>query len=128
MKKRERKIALIVFLVISSLFLIPQIYATSITLTKAEYYPGETIQADIYGSFSGGLSTSKILLCRGNEVNPIAVSSDLRQMTDKYLFYAITSSSLLAGDYSIKIKSSTTPSCLSGIAFSKSLKIITPTD
>jgi len=128
MKKRERKILLIGLLVMFSLFLIPQICATDIQLSKAEYYPGETIQADIFGPFSGGIAANKVLLCRGNEVNPIAVSSDLVQLQDKYLFYAITSSSLSAGDYSLKIKSTTTSSCLSGIVFSKSLKIIPATD
>jgi hypothetical protein len=128
MKKRERKIELIIFLVISSLFLIPQIYALDIQLAKSQYYPGETIQADILGSFSGGLTKEKILLCRGDEVNPIAVSSNLAQMSDKFLFYALTSSSLTAGDYSLKIKSTITPTCLSDIIFSEPIKIISPTD
>jgi len=128
MKKRERKIEALILFTLLSIVLINLVSATDIQLAKAEYYPSETIQADITGFFSGGLTTGKILLCRGSEVNPIAISSDLIQLQDKFLFYAIPSSSLTPGDYSLKIKSSTTTSCLSGIAFSKSLKIIAPTD
>jgi len=131
MQKREKeiKIGALVLLILSSILFINLISAASITLSKTEYYPGETIQADISGVFSGGLSKDKIVLCRGNIQQPVAISSDLVQMSDKFLFYAITSSSLTAGDYSLKIRSSTTPySCLSGITLSKPLKIIAPTD
>jgi len=131
MQKREKeiKIGALVLLILSSIFFINLISAASVTLAKTEYYPGETIQADISGVFSGGLSKDKIILCQGKIQQPVAISSDLVQMPDKFLFYAITSPSLLAGDYSLKIKSSSTPySCLSGIIFSKPLKIIAPTD
>jgi len=131
MKKEYRAVVFfIAILALTSVLLLNLVSATDIILGKAEYYPGETIQADIYGSFSGGLVKEKVLLCRGNEVNPIAVSSGLVQTSDKYLFYAFPSSTLSIGDYSLKIKSSTTPySCLSGVILStKPLKIIAPTD
>jgi hypothetical protein len=128
MKKRERKIGVLTLFILLSILFINLVSATDIVFSKAEYYPGETIQADISGSFSGGLVKEKILLCRGSEVNPIAVSSSLVQLQNKFLFYAITSSSLSIGDYSLKIKSSTTQTCLSGVIFSKPLKIIAPTD
>jgi len=128
MKKRERKIRVLVLFILSFTLFINLVSATDIQLTKAEYYPGETIQADITGSFSGGLAKEKIFLCRGDEVNPIAISSDLFPLQNKFIFYAITSSSLTAGDYSLKIKSPTTQTCLSGIIFSKPLKIIPPTE
>ena len=127
MKKRERKAEKIILLILSSMFFISLVSAVNIQLAKPEYYPGETIQADITGSFSGGLSKDKIFLCRGSEVNPIAVSSNLVQLQDKFLFYALTSSSLSAGDYSIKIKSTTTQTCLSGVVLSKSFKITSTT-
>ena len=128
MKKGDSKIIFLFLALVLAFGILPSISAIDIQLVKTEYYPGETIQADIFGSFSGGLTSGKIFLCRGNEVNPIAISSDLRQMNDKYLFYAITSSALTSGDYSLKIKSTTTQTCLSGVVFSKPLKIIATTN
>ena len=91
-----KKLVIVLFLV----FLFIQIVsAVEIQLNKEDYFPGETLQAEIYGNFIDGLSIKNIYFYR--EKN-IPVLYNILKTKDKYLLYAILP--IKEGSYSIKIK------------------------
>jgi len=95
MKKELLFIALSFFVI----FLISLASAVEIKLSKEEYAPGETLQAEIYGNFIDSIKLENIYFYRERN---IPVDYDILKTKDKYLLYAILPSK--EGNYTIKIK------------------------
>jgi hypothetical protein len=93
MKKRG---LLVLFLAI---ILISTASAVEIQLSKENYYPGETLQAEIYGNFLQPLKLENIHFYRDRN---IPVVYDILKLSDKYLFYALLP--YQTGNYSLKLR------------------------
>ncbi len=78
--------------------------AVEIKLTKEVYAPGETLQAEIYGSFLENLKVENIHFYRERN---IPVEYDLLKVGDKYLLYALLPQK--EGNYSLKIEDARYP-------------------
>lgn len=94
--KKQRLVILSLFLLAS---LISLASAVEIKLTKEEYAPSETLQAEIYGNFIAGIKPENIYFYRERN---IPVDYDILRLKDKYLLYAILP--YKEGNYTIKIK------------------------
>lgn len=103
-------------LTLSFVFLISIASAVEIKFSKDIYSPGETLQAEIYGSFPDGLDLENIHFYRERN---IPVEYDLLKLKDKYLLYALLPSK--EGDYSLKIKD-TSYETDTGISYSDIVK------
>jgi len=69
-----------------------------IMLSKTTFFPGETLQAEIYGIFIDGLDKSNVALYRERQ---IPVIYDLGKVGKKYLLYMVLPEK--PGNYSIRI-------------------------
>ena len=101
LKGRLRKETLVSLLLI--LLLIPTILAIDISLSKTNYQPQETLQAEITGNFIS-LTSANILIYKQEAVHSTPVISDLTKQGDIYYFYAILPNQ--EGNFSLKIESS----------------------
>jgi len=79
------------------------ISAIDISLTKTSYYPGETLQAEISGSFIDNLIENNIGIYKSDSVHKIPAESGMVKDGNKYLFYAVLPELESAGDYYLKI-------------------------
>jgi len=96
MKKRE------ISLILLFLFLIiPTISAVEIKLSKTNYQPQETFQAEITGNFIS-LSLENILIHEQNTPRSQPVTSDLTKQGNIYYFYALLPNQ--QGNYSLRIE------------------------
>jgi hypothetical protein len=93
MKKRG---LLVLFLAI---ILISTASAVEIQLSKENYYPGETLQAEIYGNFLQPLELENIHFYRDRNIPMVY---DILKLQDKYLFYALLP--YQTGNYSLKLQ------------------------
>jgi len=77
-------------ILILALFLImlPTIFAIEIKLSKENYYPRETLQAEITGNFVS-LNSENIFVYREGTPRSIPIISDLTKQNNIYYFYAI---------------------------------------
>lgn len=94
----KKKVLLIILLALLTIHLIP---AVEIKLSKAEYNPQETLQAEITGNFIS-LSLENILIYEQNTPRSQPVISDLIKQGDIYYFYAILPNQ--QGNFSFKIE------------------------
>jgi len=88
----------IIFIV---LLLIPFISAIEITLSKEQYSPTETLQAEITGNFVS-FRHENVFIYRQGTPRPMPVISDLIKKNEKYYFYAILPNQ--KNNFSLKIK------------------------
>ena len=86
-----------------SLMIVPFIEAIDITLSKQNYNPQETLQAEITGNFIS-LKSENILIYEENTPRSQPVISDLTKQGNIYYFYAILPSQ--QGNYSLKVEDS----------------------
>lgn len=97
MKKR----AIYLILLFSLFLIIPVISAIEIKLSKTNYQPQETLQAEITGNFIS-LNNENILVYEQNTPRSQPVISDLTKQGEIYYFYAVLPNQ--EGDYSLRIE------------------------
>ncbi len=91
----------IILQIILLLFIIPSITAIEITLTKNNYQPQETLQAEITGNFIS-LTKDNIFIYKESKSHPEPVIKDLIKYNNKYYFYAILPNQ--EGNFTFKIQ------------------------
>lgn len=87
--------------IIVAMFALSLISAVDITLSKAVYYPGETLQAEMSGNFIDNPSLANVGIYASGVVHPSASESGLIKSGNKYLFYSVLP--LTPGNYSMKL-------------------------
>jgi len=98
----KKKVLVFIALIVISLFLISSVLAVDITLKKASYYPRETLQAEISGSFITPFTKDNIFIYKDNNVHSTPTESGLLKVGDDYVYYAILPNDI--GNYFIKIQ------------------------
>jgi len=83
------------------ILLMPLVAAVDIQLSKTDYTPSETLQAEITGSFIS-LGLENILIYEENTPRSQPVISDLTKQGNIYYFYAVLPNQ--QGNYSLKIE------------------------
>jgi hypothetical protein len=78
------------------------ISALDLSISKTQYYPGETLQVEIPDVFIGNLQQTNFGIYRADGVHKMPSESGLMKSEGKYYFYAILPE--LVGDYLLKIE------------------------
>ena len=91
------------YLLILLILLIPTISAIEISLSKTNYNPQETLQAEITGNFISFISEN-ILIYKGDAVHSTPTISDLTKQGNTYYFYSLLPTQ--EGNYTLKIENS----------------------
>ena len=88
-------------LIILILLLIPSILAIDISLSKSQYYPKETLQAELTGNFIS-LKSDNIFIYQQDGPRPMPIISGLTKQENTYYYYAILPPQ--QGNYTLKIE------------------------
>jgi hypothetical protein len=83
--------------------LIPTISAIELSLSKTNYNPQETLQAEITGNFIS-LTSENILIYKGDAVHSTPTISDFTKQGNTYYFYSLLPTQ--EGNYSLRIENS----------------------
>jgi len=76
--------------------------AVEINLDKTEYWPQETLTVEITGTFIDPFREGNIAIYSGGQVHPTPAGSDLLNLGEKYIYYAVLPTD--PGNYSIQIQ------------------------
>lgn len=109
MKKRAILIPIIIFLALGV------ISALDLSLSKTQYFPGETLQLEIPDSFSSSLTLNNIGIYSNDSVHKIPAEADIIKSEGKYLYYAVLPEA--KGDYTLKLENPSDSSDIAEEAF-----------
>ena len=98
MKKVVLSVLLILVFAISFNFIL----ASDVSLQKASFYPGETLQVEISGNFPDGLKLENMAIYRNDSIHPVPAESNIFKAEGKYFYYAILPTE--PGSYIMKIE------------------------